>query len=126
MSNVRSLPVPLHIPAILLCVACLAGCTDDLCGNTIAQSMASPSGKTKAVVFSRDCGATTGFSTQVSIIPAGDTLPNEVGNALVLDGTVPIQLQWRSDAALAVSGIGEAQVFREESDVAGVRLSYSK
>jgi hypothetical protein len=29
------------------------------------------------VVFQRDCGATTGFSTQVSIIEIGEELPNQ-------------------------------------------------
>jgi hypothetical protein len=95
-----------------------------MCGNTVEQTVASPSGQTKAVVFSRDCGATTGFSTQVSVLPADEELPNDGGNLLVLDGTVPVELSWLSESSLAVGGIGNAKVFRQESAVAKIQVSY--
>jgi hypothetical protein len=38
------------------------------CANEVLSQTVSPDAKMKAVVFQRDCGATTGFSTQVSII----------------------------------------------------------
>jgi hypothetical protein len=36
-------------------------------------------------VFERACGATTGFSTQVSLLHAGQSLRNEPGNLFVAD-----------------------------------------
>jgi hypothetical protein len=56
-----------------------------LCGNEIQSEVVSPDGKMKAVIFERDCGATTSATTQISILGAHDGLPNEVGNAFVLD-----------------------------------------
>src|SRR5690349_7530517 len=53
---------------------------DDLCGNTIVATEFSPDHQRKAVLFERNCGATTGFSSQVSVLPADDDLPNEGGN----------------------------------------------
>ncbi|TQK11989.1 hypothetical protein FBX97_1941 [Herbaspirillum sp. SJZ107] len=100
----------------------LSGC--DPCENETSQTVISPSGKLKAVVFNRSCGATTGFSTQVSVIPASESLPDEGGNTLVLGGTVPLTVAWRSDASLNLSGLGAASVFNRSSSVAGVSVSY--
>jgi hypothetical protein len=46
-----------------------SGC--DLCGNEELSRIPSPDGKLHAVVLLRACGATTGFSTQVSLVDAG-------------------------------------------------------
>jgi hypothetical protein len=48
----------------------LAGCGDAGCGNAVLQDLPSPEGRRHAVVFTRDCGATTAFSTQVSVLPS--------------------------------------------------------
>ena len=109
---------------IVLAVTALSSC--GLCGNDVTQSIVSPSGKVKAVVFTRDCGATTGFSTQISIIRASETLPNLAGNALVLNNKVRLHLRWRSDVLLEVTGLGNHEVFKEKEKVAGVSLQYSK
>jgi hypothetical protein len=102
-------------------IAGLGGCADP-CGNEVVASVASPSGALRAVVFTRDCGATTGLSTQLSIVPAGDAAPTGAGNALILGDEVPLAVQWRSDTELVVKGAGSAQAFRREAAVAGVRI----
>src|SRR6266550_3254126 len=55
------------------------------CGNELLKEVASPNGRMKAVVFQRDCGATTGFSTQVSVFRRDQRLPNEGGNLFAAD-----------------------------------------
>lgn len=101
----------------------LAGCFPDPCGNEIKQAAAGPSGKLSAVVFYRDCGATTGFSTQVSIIPASRSLPNEPGNAFVTGGKVDLYVQWQNDSTLRIKGKGES-VFKQETRVGTVTVKY--
>jgi hypothetical protein len=62
------------------------------CGNDLVKDVRSPNGKTKAVLFERDCGATTSASTQVSLLPSNESLPNEIGNVFVAgkdDGRAP-------------------------------------
>lgn len=49
-------------------ITCVGGMFDDICGNKIIQEIPSPNRKLKAVIFTRDCGATTGFSTQISLL----------------------------------------------------------
>ncbi len=60
--------------------------TSDLCGNEIMNETLSPDGHFKALVFQRDCGATTGFTTQISLLPSNVSLPNEAGNIFIVDG----------------------------------------
>jgi len=103
--------------------ALLSGC-DQGCENEITGSTASPSGKLKAVVFHRGCGATTGFNTQVSLIKATDSLPNEGGNVLVVEGKVPLKIHWSTEENLSVSGLGSEKVFRRELSVSGTAITY--
>lgn len=114
--------LPLRLLSAFVALVVLSGC--DPCGNDIIQSVASPSGHLKAVVFTRDCGATTGFSTQVSVLSASDDLPNAGGNTLVLDGQVPVHVQWVSESALRLRVTGSTKVYEQRSVVGGVSVSY--
>ena len=69
---------------------------DGMCGNKFLSEKSSPDRIYRAVVFQRDCGATTGFSTQVSILKAEERLPNQSGNLFIAD----------TDRGKAPSGIG--------------------
>ena len=65
----------------------LVGCSAD-CVNEVREELVSPDGKRKIVVFSRNCGATTGFSTQASVLERAETLPNEGGSLFVVDHVI--------------------------------------
>jgi hypothetical protein len=56
------------------------------CMNDTHSEVLSPDARLKVVTFERNCGATTGFSTQISILDASDTLPNQGGSVLVIAG----------------------------------------
>ncbi len=116
---------PLCWIAVALFVATLSGCGDPygLCANDALLRVPSPSRSMDAVVFMRDCGATTGFNTQVSVVPAGGQ-SIDGGDTLVLEGRVPIRLEWRSDTQLVVSGIGSARVFHRAIETGGISISY--
>lgn len=102
----------------------LGGC-GAICENEISQTVVSPSGNMKAVVFNRGCGATVGFNTQVSLLPASARLPNVGGNVLIVDDSVPLKVEWESDAAIRITGQLNTQVFKQESSVAGVQVAYA-
>lgn len=59
---------------------------DDMCGNKIYFEALSPDKEHKVVVFHRDCGATTGFSTQISIVGVKDDLKDKSGNIFIING----------------------------------------
>lgn len=102
----------------------LSGCLST-CENEVASEIASPTGKLKAVVFERGCGATTGFNTQLSVIDAADDVPDAAGNAIVLDGRVPLQIKWLSDDEILISGWNKKPIFKQKKLVNGVRLQYA-
>ncbi|MFC3552483.1 hypothetical protein ACFOLC_15875 [Lysobacter cavernae] len=102
--------------------AALSGC--DTCSNEVVQTVLSPSGQRKAIVFNRNCGATVGFNTQLSIIPAHDDLPPDSGNTLVLDGTIPLRMKWQSDSDLTVLWSGSAKIFEQQRSVGDVSVTY--
>jgi hypothetical protein len=109
----------------------------DPCANRQLQVVRSPDGKRKAVIFERDCGATTGFSTQVSVLPSGARLPNEPGNAFVADtdhGATPsgpgggpaIKVIWTSNTKLLIKHHPKARLFKAHPQVAGVTIRYAR
>jgi len=104
------------------------------CQNTPIQTVHSPDGELKAVLFSRDCGATTGFSSQVSILRAGDDLPNDGGNVFIADlpqgetatpwGGPQVDLAWRAPKTVELRYDRTARVFKKLETIAGVSVSY--
>ena len=115
----------LALPVALLIGFSTAGC-GEICKNESISVIPSPDGKTKAVVFHRNCGATTAANTQVSVLPAYSELPNIQGNALVLDADAPIEVKWVSDSMLSISGLGAARVSHQLEEANGVSIAYPK
>ena len=77
---------------------------DDMCKNIVYKEYASPNAQLKAVVFVRDCGATTGFSTQISILDFNESLKSN-GNIFIITGQpseVAPSLKWRGSSELFI------------------------
>ena len=100
-----------------------AGC-DDGCDNEMLLQSRSPSGAHDAVVFRRSCGATTGYSTHVSVLPPSRTAVAGGGNVLVLDGDHQLALKWSGDRMLRIIGPNQVQVFRREGTIDDLRITY--
>lgn len=119
-------------PILVALLAC-AGCSD-ACQNTAASRSSSPDGSHLAVLFQRDCGATTGFSTQISILSPGDKLLGG-GNAFIADddhgvaragewGGSWAEMKWLSPDHLLVRYAVKSRLFKQDEDVSGVRITY--
>ena len=92
--------------------------TSDMCGNEVYSEVLSPNGEHKVVVFQRDCGATTGFSTQISIIDSDDELENESGNIYIVDGQptdVSLRVKWVSNTELRIEKSLNGSEYKSES-----------
>lgn len=107
-------------------LASLLGGCGSACENVPSQTITSPAGALKAVVFSRNCGATTGFNTQVSVLRTNDVLPDEGGNTFVSSTSVPITVRWNGDSALQIIGGGDTSPIKQNPHVLGVVVSYAK
>jgi hypothetical protein len=125
------------LPAILALAAGSVACLNLAagCGNALVKEVRSPNGKMKAVIFQRDCGATTGFSTQVSLLSSNKSLPNEGGNLFVATtdhGNAPagawggpiVELLWTDDANLLLRYDKRAGLSKREESLDGVNIRY--
>lgn len=106
----------------LLLLLCITGCSD-MCGSEVLHSLKSPNGKLKAVSFLYDCGATTGFSTQVSILEIDETIESS-GNVFVSKGKNDIRFRWSSDSELVIGNIGMLETYKTEKEFESVTITY--
>lgn len=108
-----------------------------MCENSVLKTVISPNKKQKLVVFTRNCGATTDFSTQISILDADDELPNDSGNVFVADcdhGTAPsgpgggpaVLVSWTGEDSVKISHDPLTRVFLSESSWEGIQIEYEK
>lgn len=115
-------------------------CMKDLflteCGNQIVTEQLSPDEKYKFVVFVRDCGATTGFYTHVSILKSEEKLrDDESGNVLALDyfgeyinkyGGADAKVEWIADRKIGIHFDSKAQAVKKETKVKGIEITYEE
>ena len=95
-----------------------------MCGNDPLHVDASPDGDKVAISFIRDCGATTGYSTHVSVVGASGILDNEPGNIFVVEGKRPVTVSWGADNHLVVGAGGSGKVFKKLDEFEGVTIEY--
>jgi len=109
-------------------VASTSGC--GLCGNADFREYPSPDRAMKVVVFTRDCGATTDFSTQLSVLRGADSMPGGIGNAFVADSnhgqaSTAVDVRWLDARTVEVYHSAHARVFKAETSVGGIRIVHN-
>lgn len=113
----------------------LSGCSDS-CANTLISRVDAPDGLHSAVIFQRDCGATTGFSTQISVVKHGDE-PSGGGNIFRADddhgaaaagewGGPWAEIKWLAPDHLQLRYAAKSRLFEQEDEVSGVKISYQQ
>ena len=110
--------------------------TSGWCGIQPLSATVSPDARQQVVTFEYDCGATTDFSTQVSLLPAGASLPNRPGNVIALDaygdsaprgpgGGPIVRVKWLGNDSLEISFDQRARVLFQNHIVRRVRIRYT-
>jgi hypothetical protein len=109
--------------------------SEGMCENQILSEIPSPDRIFKAVIFERGCGATTDFSTQISLLPLSKSLPDDGGNIFAADtnhGKTPraswggpeVKVHWESPHKLVVERHIMARIFKAEKQIDGVVVEY--
>lgn len=117
---------------LLLLILALAACSFiNPCENKILERISAPKDPWEAVVFERDCGATTSTSIQVSILPLGWHLPNNGGNVFIADRipestNAQVHVDWLSNRHMEVTYPAGSRVFKSEAQVKHVRVTYKE
>lgn len=97
------------------------------CANEVMQEAVAPDGTRRAVVFQRDCGATTWFSSQVAIVWGPNELPDEPGNVFIADDhpkTTETEVRWLDSVTLLVTSKALDGAHKAERHVGGVTVRY--
>jgi hypothetical protein len=115
------------------------GCDLGLCASRIEAESPSPDHRMRAVVFERDCGATTAATANVSILPMGRGLPARNGNIFVAVGSddhstgsdaglsgTGLDAHWTSNKQLIVVYRSAARLALARARYEEVEISYKK
>jgi TonB family protein len=135
LTRLRALGIAVGTAFLILCaltVAFFMFVAPGTCGNELLSRSPSPEGKRDALVFTRSCGATTPYYTEVSIVPAGAPLENVPGNLLGADsdrGRAPsepkrgpaLHVRWKGPQELEVAHQRKARIFRDANTEVDVR-----
>lgn len=130
-------PVPGWVILLLFLgmpVIVLAGQDWNFCANEVERDLVSPDGRHRAVMFTRNCGATTGYGLQLSVVSAKEALPNESGNVFTLSDKNPrlpptfagplATMVWISANMLEIRHDARTELGRAETEHDGVRIRY--
>lgn len=111
----------------VLGVVGLSGCDGGLfgdCADTVKAEAPSPDGRYVATVFERDCGATTDFSTHVSLREADEPFdPSTQTRVLTVAGKAAVDVEWSTEGALSVA-LPAAETFTKLETWRDVRIVY--
>jgi len=114
-----------------LAIPALAGGCNGACRNDVVAIAPAPGGKHQVAMFSRDCGATTGHSTQISVL-GREEAPVEAANAFVADsGTVTTawggpwaEVAWLAPDHLLIRYDSQARIVKKAQRAGGIAISY--
>ncbi|QAY75186.1 hypothetical protein [Sphingosinicella sp. BN140058] len=106
----------------------------EMCENTIVQTIESPDRQHIVTMFERNCGATSGFTTQASVLDHG-AVPTGSGNAFVADadhgkartgewGGPWAEMRWLSNQHVLIRYARGSRIFEQDEQVSGVEITY--
>jgi len=95
------------------------------CEVTVKRQIPSPHLRRVAVIFEKDCGATTAFNTQVSIVSnANNFSSDDAPPVLAIKGQYDLRIKWLNDDAVQIEIPKGAQIYRQENRINNVTIRY--
>jgi hypothetical protein len=111
---------------MLLVALLFSACSGTQCVNSILERAGSPDGTTDAILFNRGCGATTGGSTQVALVGAGEPLPDRPANVFVTEHVATVSIEWLGPRHLTIRFRDGTAIAKEEPSVNGVDVTFDR
>jgi hypothetical protein len=103
-----------------------AGCSRKVepCRNAIRSQERSPDGRLKAVVFLRKCPDELLFTTNVSILPVDQSLPDDTGNTMVCQDALAVRVRWQATDHLVVLSFSDLANATKQKQLRNVSIEY--
>jgi hypothetical protein len=104
----------------------LASCSrkPEPCRTAIRSQERSPNGQLKAVVYLRKCPDEVLFTTNVSILPIDQSLPDDTGNTVVCPDALAVRVRWRGNNQLTVLSFSDLSKAEKQQQVGNVSVDY--
>jgi len=102
----------------------MVGCS--LCSKEVVQNSQSPDGLLQATWYTKNCGATTDFSTVVSVHRSDSSYTDDSDIVFVATGKQAIKLTWAGTHHLSIEcgSCERATVFREVTKIGDIDVSF--
>ncbi len=96
------------------------------CSDEVRTKLLAPDSAMAATAYVRNCGATTDYSSIVSVHRESDSFRDEAQRVLVVQGRHEFQLNWRDARTLVVRCVDceREDIFREVDMLNGVAIVY--
>lgn len=102
------------------------GCGSPECVDTVLMECPSPANSIVAVVFERDCGATTAKNIQICFRKAEETFDTKKECSFVIFESEALpKLEWRGSNKLIVIFPAERKIFRQETIDSKIAIEYA-
>lgn len=93
--------------------------------NNIIQVINGSGNNYKAVIFSRNVGATTGKNIQISVIEQDKDLPNKPGNVFIADYVDEVKVYWINEKELHIAvPKKEVRIYKKKEAIDSIKITY--
>jgi hypothetical protein len=96
------------------------------CKTIVHGSIPSPDASKSIIIFEKECGATVGFNTQVSIAPAeGSFSAKRYPPFYVVSGRQEVLVKWLGEKAVEVNAVsGAERIYKREERAGDIMIVY--
>jgi hypothetical protein len=110
---------------LFVCFVCFASSCAP-CSDHVLSNVPSPDSALVATAFVRNCGATTPYSSIVSVHERSNLFGNSGDTVFVAKGRYPLQVVWTAPRAIQIrcEACSATDVFRQVAILDGLKVSY--
>ena len=108
------------VATVMVMISC------SVCSTEVVQGSRSPDGVLQATWYTKNCGATTDFSTVVSVHRPDSSYKDDSDIVFVAKGKQTMKLGWAAPNHLSVacSSCGRTAIFREVTKIGDIDISF--
>ena len=116
----------MRVFAVLLTAVAMVMTGCSICSTEVVQGSRSPDGVLQATWYTKNCGATTDFSTMVSVHRPDSSYKDDSDSVFVAKGKQTIKLTWAAPHQLSVqcASCERAVIFREVTKIGDIDVSF--